>query len=577
MSSTNGGIITEMGVDFSRQGKTSYLGKAHEEGNVRKRNKLLVQDFTNLRWQDIGINYSDGGYYITLPEELIQKIRTLRAEDPQVGNSYGQWFQLDRGGVHMNMDGSTHRSHFPDGGIPAVLRGCGLGYKCYRRFLEYHSWLTSNTSGTTEKNNAWASMIKSRPDPDDVHAIVGPSNVFAMIKTLNVPKKIELATNFINQYIVPGIDRINADNFAMDDELRDILPEDLQTMADPVRREEVQRRRDAEAAVVAAREAAAQIERNRAIFNQFGIGEIDRNWVVGDFVIRVSHLTDTNVTVRVVVKVNNIRKAISLEDYIEWARNTLHYTPRTVRDLNDSWTKVNILNIPSTSDARLVGPAKNLIDALIRAGRLTAPVIGTEEARNLAIQALRQTEERRTNVAFGPRIPTSTYDTAEYAQLINNRTLRPESQRKIKQSNFITSIFLDDSQFERFQAGKSSEVLAGFNGTSIQMRTSGPNTPAKAINTITGFIVENPESLRITKFSLVVPRNKRDLRPGDMVYIESHPVFYGLTAKVGYSVLSPTTQIEYVFVEIFNPSIPGAPGRKVSIGLQFIRKMRREA
>lgn len=570
------GIISEMGVDLKNQAPESYLGKTSKKTTDLKANKTvfdeIMNDLKNIRWQDLGIKKVVDDYYITLPEAIIQKIRSFRSLNSTLGAKLGRWNQLDGTGIHMRRDDHNfNRSHFPDGGLND-LAGIGLGYKCYRRFLEYSKYLSSNTNGTLAKDNAWASLIKKRPDPDDVHAIVGPSNVLAIIKTISSPEKINVARKFIDELILPNIQNITDNNFAIDDELKAILPEAVLAPLDPTKREETKRRAVDAERVNVQRAAETQLERSRALFDQFGIDQIDHTWRIGDFVIRYEVLYDLEAKPRIVAQVDNQLRAISIDDYIMWAAGASHaYLPRISRELNTSWTKIDINDIPDTDNVRLSPTEKAFLDKVIEMGRTTVPAIGTDEARVLSVQASRPVNTQRPNVNYGPAI--TGYDTTEYNTIILNRPIRQETARKLQQSDFIKKVYLNPNQFTRYQNGQSSEVFAAFNGNTAQMLRATDN-PQKAINTLTGFVIDYPNEAGMTaKFELIVPRTKHDLRPGDMIYIANHPSYYGLTGKVGYSVLNDAQQA-FVAIQIFNPALSGDRGRKVSINLSFIRKMR---
>jgi len=87
----------------------------------------------------------------------------------------------------------------------------------YRGLLEQKKWLKSNTAGTLEKDNAWASLISPKLNADgslsddDVHAILGPDCVFAMVKTISNDQKIRFATSFLDNNI--SYSSVNTRNF----------------------------------------------------------------------------------------------------------------------------------------------------------------------------------------------------------------------------------------------------------------------------------------------------------------------------------------------------------------------------
>lgn len=569
------GNIYEMGIDLTRHGKESYLGKAHHTSakmkTAKEATKDIVEAIKNMPWQNLGIAPVSGSYYIVLPQNIQQMIREYRAAYPEEANQMGRWYGLDgEDGVYMRVDSDTNRSHFP-GGIPELLKGTGLGYKCYRALLEHKKWLTSNTSGSQIKNHAWASMIKKRPDPDDVHAIVGPSNVLAMIKNMPDARKIEIAKRFIDNTIAPNINGINDNNFAMDDELRAIMPPDVMATFDPTQREAVQRRQREEAEAETRRRTEAEAEQSRALYPRFGVSNIDRNFRPGDIVVRYTMLNSNQVKPRIIARVGDTLKAVSIRNFMDMSQN-INYRPTEVRDLNDSWTKINAAGIPDLNNVNLDDTEQAYLRNLISSGQTSAPAPHTEQARDLAVRTLRRDQPQGQDFNSGPRI--TIYDTETYYDLANARLpqLTEHARVKLKQEDFVKEIYMTNDQYARYRDNKSSEVFAGFNGTLHNMTLS-HGTPQKAVNTLTGFVVEHPNNKPFAgKFSMVKLRNKRDVRPGEMIYIATHPTYFGLTGRVSYS--AAAQQREFVYVEIFNPQIQGQKGRKVPIDPRFLRKLR---
>lgn len=570
------GTINEMGIDLKNHGKDSYLGQSHAKSLAQGTGKELYDEIITMvkriTWQDLSIAPINGSYYIVLPQPIQDKIAQLRQVNADLANKLGKWYPMDStSGVYMNVDSGSNRSHFP-GGIPVAMRGLGLGYKCYRRLLEHKTWLTSNTSGTKEKDNAWASIIKKRPDPDDVNAIVGPSNVLAMIKSLSNPRKIEIATNFINNTISKN--DITDSNFAIDDELKAILPRELLQTLDPTERMRSKRLRDEEASAETARQTAATQAANEAQYARFGVTSIRHDFRPGEFVVRFSQLTNEYAKPRIIARVGNELKAVTIQNYIEMSQN-INYRPTQFRDLGNGadWTNIDIAAIPDLNNVRLEDTEIAYIQNLIQANQRSAPAPHTDQARELAVRTIRRVDTQAQNVNYGPTI--TVYDQAGYYNVIHNRLLRNESIMKIKQAGFIKEIYMTQAQYSRYTHGKSSEVFVGFNGTTTHMLLSPHGSPQKALNTLTGYVIENPDRKGFAaKFRPIELRSKNDVRQGDMVYIASHPEYYGLTGKVGYLSRHPQTQQEFISVIIYDPTLRGEQYRKVTIAPTMLRKLR---
>ena len=568
--------IYEMGIDLTQRGKDSYLGKANKESGQYKQIKQaehnVLNAFKTVPWQELGIANHGGNYYITLPQNIKDALTAFRQLDPNRADLFGNWFGLDgQNGIYMRVDSGTNRSHFPNGGIPDSLKGTGLGYKCYRRLLDHAKWLTSNTGGSAIKNNAWASMIKKREEPDDVHAIVGPTQVLAMVKQLPNSQKIEIADKFIQNSILPQIEKITAHNFAIDDELERILPQQTLQILDPAHRAAAKQQRDAAEAEATRRRTERERQASDELRPRFGVTTIDHSFRPGDVVIRYTMLNNNTVKPRIVARVGNELKAVPISGYIEMSRD-INHVPVEHRDLNDTWTKINPASIPDLNDVRLDGNEQAYLRFLIQAGQTSAPAPHTDQAHDLAIRTLRRDQQQGQSFQTGPVI--TIYNTETYFDIANSRIPQlPEAARvKLKQEDFIQSIYMTVEQYARYTDKKSSEVFAGFSGTLTHMTLS-HGYPQKAVNTITGFVVDDPNRKPFAaKFSMTKLRDRNDVRAGDMVYIATHPVYFGLTGRVAYS--ASAGQREFVSIEMFHPEIQGEKGRKVPIAPQFLRKLR---
>lgn len=566
-----------MGINL-RNVPGSYLSKSSKESEGRKAQSEMLQEILSLLksmpWQNIEFEYSGSPanrrtFYVKLPEQIIAKIKAYKQKfNDNLQISVGNWKQLDEGSpVYMETEpaSSFHRSHFPNNGIPTAFKGIGLGYKLYRKLLEVNKFLRSDTSGTNIKDNAWASLIKKRPDPDDVHAIVGPASVFAMIKTLTREEKIDL----VEQYLTSGnldLNSLSSNNFAIDDELKSILPQELANIVNnpqSVRHLSGLQQRAADRSRMT--EIQQRTEANRQLFPVWGIRSIDTNWAVGDFVARFTYLDDNSARLRIIINYDGI-KAVSVADYIKLSvtgtldRNAVARTPD-----RQEWTKVDIAAIANLSDLRLSVAERAFVKSLVDSGRHSAP----DPRQNTAAQQV-ATQQTRTSV-YGPLLRT--HDTAEFKEMIEGRMLREETARKIKQGNFVHSILLSPAQEERMNSGLCTEVFVPFDGSVTNMRTPQTNgISEKAVNTISGFVVTAPGEMQFTLKNLSEIRRKSDLRVGEMVYIANHPTYYGLVAKVSMKVRNPNG-IEYAMLSIFNANLGGEFRRKVSIEIASLRKI----
>jgi hypothetical protein len=263
----------------------------------------IYQMFKDLRWQDIKwltvhkVRKGDTAIEVPLlPRALRSKINKayqlnpgkMKAAFEMNSKSFnGTWNgdQLGTGrNIYMEVEGidEDQRTHFPDG-IPTSLRGYKLGYKLYRSLLEKYKYLSSNTSGTTDKDRVWQSIISPKTDKrgrlteDDVHSILGKDFVFAMVKNISIRNKILFAKRYITSNV--DADDITKKNFGMDDELKKILPNEVLADVDPKKKEE----------------KLKQLRRER-LLKYTPNGVKSSRWDIGDYVVSSVEMDDVKDT-----------------------------------------------------------------------------------------------------------------------------------------------------------------------------------------------------------------------------------------------------------------------------------------
>jgi hypothetical protein len=309
----------------------------------------IYQMFKDLKWQDIKFETVGSAEVAILPAALRAKlmkahrINSAAAEEAfeQSGNAFGKTWNGEtlRGGntVHMEVEKNDgQRSHFPDGGIPDSLKGFNLGYKFYRALLQKYKFLSSNTQGTTEKDRVWTSLISPKKDrrgrltDDDVHSILGPDYVFAMVKNIPEKKKIEHAKAFIQNNV--DTDSITKKNLGIDDELMEILPDDVLINIDPKKKEEKKK------------------ELIKVRLDKFTPrGRNDYAWEIGDYIISKDDLENVfddepnNLKVKKVVGKDDddYWVAIALEDVKRYERNG-HAEDIITTPTKQDWVKAKL-------------------------------------------------------------------------------------------------------------------------------------------------------------------------------------------------------------------------------------------
>ena len=574
----------------------TYLAKAKDRGAKARELEPIIKRFheglRNLRWQQIDWVQRGSSYYPILPDALLQIVQEAKALVSRqsdsfingiVESNFGKWAtQSDQSSdyIHMEVD-SGQRSHFPGGGIPRSIRNVGLGYKLYRALLQKKTWLRSNTAGTLEKDNAWASLISPKVDEagnlteDDVHAILGQSEVMAMIKSLPDDRKIEIAKQFINGNI--SVRQITSTNFAMDDELKSIMPADFMQTIDPAERERVERERREQ-------ERREQQERARVYGEQRGI-QWEEQPEVGDFVYvrQYAESRSTDIPLRIIAGIHNRAVyALSIPDYMRWEERGSRpedmraFDNRTCSENPEEvmgyFVKVDPSQIPGLEDGTAVfldrytrsdrqninNFVMNRVDPELAAQRRTE----REEAeRTEREERERQETERRAQRAedanrFGE--PYENFEDAAYKRALETREPGGRFANSAIKGGRVTTVALSPAQMDRFNRRKSTEVFA----------------PAGSIyyNTITDFRVDSPiDGLGFTEFDLERFSSKRQVTPNEMLYIATHSTYYGIIAPVDYVVLNRARNEEYIYLRVFDNT--SGVARKIAIRVNSLRKL----
>ena len=457
--------------------------------------KDIYQMFKDLKWQDIKFETvatprsgSTSKEVPILPAALRRKLLQAYKLDSdsteknfkQSGNIFAKTWYGDSMArvIHMNIEdvNGTQRSHFPDDGIPDSLKGYGLGYKLYRALLDKYKYLTSNTAGSKDKDRTWQSLISPKVDKrgrfteDDVHSILGKDYVFAMVKNISDRKKIEIAKKFINDNV--DTDEINNKNFGIDDELKDLLPEDVLVNLDPKKKAEKKK------------------ELVKTRLEKFTPrGRADHNWEIGDYVVDADDITsddeDIKITVKKVVGKDSDGDfvAIELKNLVSYERGTYSSTTpyatsiKSFATTKNSWVKAKL----QRGD---VDPTE---------GRI--PVDGARPAR-------------------GARTSSSSDDSGHLSYAANPNNLR------------ALNAFMD--------ADMNWEILADDNDKAYIVRRDGGNITIMdgRINNETPISATDLRRMNLNNLNAFAVTSKSALRSGDLVFIKNHRRYYGVIATV---------------------------------------------
>jgi hypothetical protein len=493
--------------------------------------KEIVGMLKEMSWKDLSFidGPSSGGtrhQFPLLPEAIRLKIRDIARINPNKAKtdfrtgsmSFAKTFDTTEPGtgenIHMKVEseGSLQRSHFPNSGIPNALKGTNLGYKLYRALLQKFKYLRSNTAGTTEKDYAWQSIISPKKDSrgnlteDDVHAIVGQAAVFAMIKTIPNTEKIRLAKAFLNAGEI-NKSSITKRNFAIDDELKAILPDEVLMEIDPVRREEAERVRAERERVERAERERLALVNNRERFELYAPFGIDAyNWEVGDYIVvkdYLMNLTYNELPVRrVVEKVGNEYTAIKISDIEQYERDgTVRSNDARKTRNKELWVKTSLKR----------GQYNYMVDPA--AGRAVVKGGGTGSA----------TPTRTT-------APTTQNVTAEQEQ-------SPQQGKLVKNfmrgGGFNVCIKMDDWNDRRNIGGRRKPIVTYI----VKKVGTGRSATYSVMNGRTGEVQRNLSSadyanLNLKKFEIVQLERKSSVREGDWVFVKDHRSAQGFACIV---------------------------------------------
>jgi hypothetical protein len=492
--------------------------------------KEIIGMLKEMTWRDITfIDGPDSGgtrhQFPLLPEAIRAKIREIARINPnkaktdfrQGSMSFAKTFDTSEPDTGSNImmkvesESSLQRSHFPNNGIPNALKGANLGYKLYRALLQKFKYLRSNTAGTTEKDYAWQSMISPKKDAqgnlteDDVHAIVAQSSVFAMIKSLSNAEKIRLATAFINRSGEVNKSSITKRNFAIDDELKAILPDSVLIEVDPVRREEAERARIARETAERAKRDREAIANNRERFELYAPFGVDaHDWEVGDYIVvkdYLMNLTYNDLPVRRVVEKNgNEYTAIKISDIAQYEIDgtVRSNDPRKTRN-KEAWVKTKLKR----------GQYNYMADPAD--GRLVVKGGGT-----------------------GARTATNTAPTTQ--NVATEQDQSPAQRKLVKnfmRGEFNVCIKTEDWDNRRAIGGRRKPIITYL----VRKVGTGRSATYSVMNGRTGDIQRNISSadynsLNLKKFDIIQLERKSSVREGDWVFVKDHRSAQGFACIV---------------------------------------------
>lgn len=635
--SLTNGLVDEMGVKRPERLQQSHMGRVRQDTLRRQQDQAnrpqtrtytevsaeLTKALRQVRRLDISMEKPNGSrnYYPRFQQPIVDLMRELKTIDAnRFQNDFGRWRDVnpdDSNAIHFRTEGPSdyQRSHFPNGGIPSALRGVGLGFKLYRTLLKFAGYISSNPSGTTEKDKAWGSMLtyKSNPDgtpsEDDAHAIIGPNNWMAMDKGISESDKISNAERFIQNVI--GFDNTKPDRFDIDDELLAILPDELlvrfnrdylnslvtdqrlspervqailAARTEAMRREEERREREEAAARERrARQEAETRERAAARITRFG-AQPDEDWDVGDFIVVKSYLFDVTYDSlpirRVISRTNGQYVAVKIQDAIridagELAPNQSNDSRSTSDKSN--WVKVDPAQIPDLDNVNLNSAEKEYVRSFINPEEIERRRVERERetANRVERERVENAQRARATETFG-NLPTTG---SELKALVQNRSQLDSIDllKKIRNGNFAKFIVLGPPQREGFRGQFGIPVYVAVERLgrairSVENPTELIDNPRNIIliNVVTGHVLQGPYAgLDLVAYPLeaVTEDDKLRTRAGDHYYIANHMNNWGILAKADYTTRNTANQ-PFIYLRTF-----GGAERPTPVRLDLLRKI----
>jgi hypothetical protein len=625
--------ITEMGVPSVARLTGSELAEVRQF--TQKLGRLLAL-LKATRSSDITMERSGGErkYYPRFNNpEIAQVMEEMKRDNERrLLKVVGRWkdvYPNDSDAIYMKTDApdSYQRSHFPNDGIPIGLRGIKLGAKLYRALVRTVGYISSNRSGTMEKDNVWASMLEAKKDAngnlteEDVHAIVGPSNWMALDKNLDQNTKLSVAMRFIKDVI--HVTRTDPEQFDMDDELFQQLPEEfLSTLSDRYLRSLVREGRITEEkynsiressarAEIAARERAAReaeeareraareaeeareraareerLIRKRLIarISRFG-ADPDADWDVGDFIVVKDYLYRPDYEPLPIRDVATYRDgqyyALNIKEMIRVQNNEIDPLQardnRTTRD-KSAWVKVNLNEIPDLDNVNLSREEKEYIEDKLSpetAARRQEEISAASQkrAQDQTAQNVDRANDLRT-FGFAPSSASSIKDALLNRPNVENYRTLLKSFRDRTFYYSMPFIVLGPHQRELMRQSWAIPVYIAWTGPMRRPRNASiedlRNGTARLTNAVSGETIQPPYTgLNLTAYPLseVTTADKIGARAQDHFYIAGHQNVYGVIAKSQYGAVNSSRQ-QFIYLNVY-----GYAGRSVSVRLDLLRKL----
>lgn len=211
--------VSEMGLKIDKLKELqpkNYLIKSLKEKEKNQRVKsnieLLNQKYNEIRssisslsWRDLILKPDNQDtFYVGFPKHILKQFTEFKKLYDKIEKDGGEVdgkykllsnhydYIMSNGLINMYIEKKRNRTHFP-GGLPSYLLGLNLGYKFYRKLVDYLGYIQSSETATKEVQNIYRNLMEQ----SDLNCVLTKDNILIMKKDLSKEEKIKYSSEFI--------------------------------------------------------------------------------------------------------------------------------------------------------------------------------------------------------------------------------------------------------------------------------------------------------------------------------------------------------------------------------------------
>ncbi len=211
--------VTEMGIKIDKlkelQPKNYLVKSLKDKEKVQKTKEnigLLNNIYNDLRtsisslsWNDLILTpEKDETFYVGFPKHILKKVTDFNKLSRKIEKDGGALeekyrllnnhydYLMSNGLINLYIEKKRNRTHFP-GGLPSYLLGLNLGYKIYRKLVDYLGFIQSSETATNEVQNIYRNLMEQ----SDLNCVLTKDSVLIMKKELSKDEKIKYISEFI--------------------------------------------------------------------------------------------------------------------------------------------------------------------------------------------------------------------------------------------------------------------------------------------------------------------------------------------------------------------------------------------